>query len=156
MSAELPSHYDETIAQGGFRLTRQRREVYDALLETRDHPSAVQVFNRVQRKMPTISLATVYNCLETLAQCGLVRQVTLDRGPSRFCANLHQHGHFVCTTCGQVHDMDLPDAAELAKIWQVPGEYVVNQFEFSLRGLCPQCAGAAAGATEPSSSKPTT
>jgi Fe2+ or Zn2+ uptake regulation protein len=154
MSDETHAHYDETISQGGFRLTRQRREVYDALLETLDHPSAVQVFNRVQRKMPTISLATVYNCLETLAQCGLVRQVTLDRGPSRFCANLHQHGHFVCTTCGKVHDVDLPDSAELAKIWQIPGEYVVNQFEFSLRGLCPQCVGA--GAAEPSSSKPTT
>ena len=66
MSAESPSHYDETIAQGGFRLTRQRREVYDALLETRDHPSAVQVFSRVQKRMPTISLATVYNCLHEL------------------------------------------------------------------------------------------
>ena len=159
MLDETHSRYDETISQGGFRLTRQRREVYDALLETRDHPSAVQVFNRVQRKMPTISLATVYNCLETLAQCGLVRQVTLDRGPSRFCANLHQHGHFICTTCGKVHDVDLPDSAELAKIWRIPGEYVVNQFEFSLRGLCPQCAGtgadASAGAAEPPSSKPT-
>ena len=159
MSVPPPSDvpaYDESISSGGFRLTKQRREVYEALLETRDHPNAVQVFNRVQRKMPTISLATVYNCLETLAQCGLVRQVTLDRGPSRFCANRHQHGHFVCTTCGQVHDVDLPDSAELAKIWQIPSEYVVNQFEFSLRGLCPQCAGTTVTAAESSSVKPIT
>lgn len=143
MSAEPPSEtpaYDESIASGGFRLTKQRREVYDVLLETRDHPCAVQVFNRVQKRMPTISLATVYNCLETLTQCGLVRQVNFDRGPSRFCPNTHRHGHFICTQCGQVHDVETPDPAKLARIWPVPDDCVVNQYEFTLRGLCRQCA----------------
>ncbi len=143
MSAELSPDapaYDESIASGGFRLTRQRREVYGVLLEKRDHPSAVQVFNRVQQKMPTISLATVYNCLEMLTQCGLVRQVNFDRGPSRFCPNTHQHGHFICTQCGGVHDVDLPDVSELARLWRLPEDYVVNHHEFSLRGLCPSCA----------------
>ena len=146
MSAELPAEtpaYDESISSGGFRLTKQRREVYEALLAQRDHPSAVQVFNRVQLRMPTISLATVYNCLETLTQCGLVRQVNLDRGPSRFCPNTHQHGHFVCTSCGGVHDVELPDVAELSRLWKLPDDYVVNHHEFSLRGLCPRCAGSA-------------
>ncbi len=143
MSAEVSTDaplYDESIASGGFRLTRQRRFVYEALLATRDHPSAVQVFNRVQQKMPTISLATVYNCLETLTQCGLVQQVNLDRGPSRYCPNTHRHAHFFSNQCGGVHDVELPDAAELSRIWQLPDEYVVSHFDFSLRGLCKQCA----------------
>ena len=132
--------YDESIASGGFRLTRQRREVYEALLETRDHPSAVQVFTRVQKKMPSISLATVYNCLETLTQCGLVRQVNIDRGPSRFCPNTHRHAHFLCTQCGKLHDVELPEAKELARIWPLSDDYVVNEYEFSLRGLCRECS----------------
>jgi len=61
---------NETISQKGFRFTAQRREVYDALLLKRDHPTAVDVFLRVQKKLPGISLATVYNCLETLAEAG--------------------------------------------------------------------------------------
>ncbi len=77
---------NETISQKGFRFTAQRREVYDALLLKRDHPTAVDVFLRVQKKLPGISLATVYNCLETLAECGLVRAVNHDRQPSRYCA----------------------------------------------------------------------
>ena len=154
MSSELPAEipaYDESISSGGFRLTKQRREVYEALLARRDHPSAVQVFNRVQLRMPTISLATVYNCLETLTQCGLVRQVNLDRGPSRFCPNTHQHGHFVCTVCGGVHDVELPDVAELSRLWKLPDDYVVSHHEFSLRGLCPRCA---ASDETPAPSKP--
>ncbi len=145
-SSPEPTPYDESISSGGFRLTRQRREVYEVLLETRDHPSAVQVFNRVQKKMPTISLATVYNCLETLAQVGLIQQVNLDRGPSRFCPNTQRHAHFFCTHCGGVNDVELPSPPELTRLWHLPEDYVVNQYEFSLRGLCPSCAAAAAGA----------
>ena len=159
MSAEpAPRHapYDASIASGGFRLTRQRREVYEALIETRDHPSAVQVFTRVQKKMPSISLATVYNCLETLTQVGLVQQVNFDRGPSRFCPNTLRHGHFICTRCGAVHDVELPDAVELARIWRLPDEYVVNHYEFSLRGLCRQCSPTGGGTADVSTFHPPT
>lgn len=139
-SIDPPSHYDETIASGGFRLTKQRRGVYDALMETQDHPTAVQVFQRALTRMPTISLATVYNCLETMAQCGLVRQVNFDRGPSRFCANVHPHSHFICKVCGQVEDVDSPSADNLAALWHLPADYAVTQYDVSLRGICPRCA----------------
>lgn len=143
MSHETLSPDAATLpALGNLRLTRQRREVYDALLHTTDHPSAVQVFLRVKERMPSISLATVYNCLETLVQHSLVRQVNLDRGASRFCANQHQHGHFFCAGCGRVEDVDLPDATALAQQWQLPDGFLVTHHEFSLRGLCPDCTGA--------------
>lgn len=132
----------------GFRFTRQRRVVYDALLGATDHPSAAEVFFRAKQQLPAISLATVYNCLETLAQHGLIRQVNLDRGASRFCANTRQHGHFFCTDCGGVHDVDLPAAAELARVWRLADDFVVTQADFSLRGLCPACA--ARGHSSPS------
>ena len=85
---------DETIHENGFRFTAQRREVYDAIMARRDHPTAVEVFMRVKETMPSISLATVYNCLETLTESGLVKHVSLDRGSSRYCPNPAPHGHF--------------------------------------------------------------
>ena len=66
---------NETIHENGFRFTAQRREVFDAVVNRRDHPTAVDVFMQAKEKLPTISLATVYNCLETLAECGLVKHV---------------------------------------------------------------------------------
>jgi hypothetical protein len=56
--------------------------------------------------MPEISHATVYNCLDALVKCGLVRQVTLERGATRFCPNMHEHCHFYCDECGTVFDVD--------------------------------------------------
>ena len=58
--------YTSAMARGGLRLTPQRRHVYEVLMDKRDHPTATEVFIRVQRRMPSISLATVYNCLETM------------------------------------------------------------------------------------------
>ena len=78
----------------GLRMTRQRQEVYRTLMQERNHPTANDVFMRVKDRLPNISLATVYNCLETLARSGLVKQVNLDRGAARFCANRRTHGHF--------------------------------------------------------------
>ena len=121
-----------------YRLTKQRREVFEVLKEQLDHPTATEVFIRAKTRVPGISLATVYNCLETLTHSGLVKQVNLDRGPSRYCPNLKEHGHFHCESCGAVADVDLPDASSPAL--QLPRGYVVSRMDVAIRGLCPKCA----------------
>ncbi len=129
------------LSHHGFRFTPQRREVYDALLETRDHPTATEVFMRVKNRLPSISLATVYNCLETLTASGLVRLVNIERGPSRYCPNLETHGHFCCSECGTVIDVSLPPAAEVVKGWDLPEGVHVTDIDVTLRGKCPSCSG---------------
>lgn len=131
---------DETIHANGFRFTAQRREVYDAIMARRDHPTAVEVFIRVKEKMPSISLATVYNTLETLTECGLVKHVHRDRESSRYCPNLQPHGHFFCDECGTVFDVPQRTNAKVDEVWAVPRHAVVAHREVSFRGLCPACA----------------
>jgi Fe2+ or Zn2+ uptake regulation protein len=131
--------YDETISKRGLRFTDQRRAVYEALMGKRDHPTAVEVFMRVKKSMPTISLATVYNCLETLAECGLVKHVNLDRAPSRYCPNLQEHGHFFCDECGAVFDVPLRKQSRPEETWDIPRHTVVSHREVSFRGRCPAC-----------------
>ena len=126
-------------ALGEFRMTRQRREVYDILMSRRDHPSASEVFVQVKEQMPSISLATVYNCLETMTQCGLVKQVNMDREPSRYCANLNEHAHFYCQECGEVSDIGVNDFEKLGHAFQVPSGTEVARFEVTLRGICSHC-----------------
>jgi Fe2+ or Zn2+ uptake regulation protein len=141
MDEKTPSPaYDESISLKGFRFTKQRREVFDALMAKRDHPTAVEVFMRVKDTMPSISLATVYNCLETLTECGLVRHVNIDRQSSRYCANLEDHGHFFCDECGLVIDVPLKSKLRPRDVWEVPAQAIVSHEEVALRGLCPDCA----------------
>ena len=130
----------EPLQKRGFRFTVQRREVYNALMMRRDHPTAVEVFMRVKEKMPSISLGTVYNCLETLTECGLVRHVNLDRASSRYCPNIEPHAHFFCTECGAVFDVPLLKDSSFEKVWDVPPKSIVSHHEATFRGLCPECA----------------
>lgn len=131
--------YEETISHSGHRLTPQRREVYDVLLAERDHPTATEVFIRAKNRMPAISLATVYNCLETLVDCGLAKQVNVDRDATRYCPNLQEHGHFICERCGKVTDAPMTKGARSQKPWHLPEGFVVTHTEITLRGLCPDC-----------------
>ena len=129
--------YASAMVQGGFRLTPQRRQVYEVLMAKRDHPTATEVFIRTQKKMPSISLATVYNCLETMVGNGLVKAVHVDREPTRFCANLREHGHFHCTECAQIADIEFTPAH--GKAWKLPVGFLVTQHDVTLRGLCADC-----------------
>ncbi len=99
------SRLSERLLTSGFRFTPQRDHVYSVLLQKRDHPTAEEVFIRAKREMPDISMATVYNCLDALVKCGVARQVTVERGASRFCPNMKEHCHFYCDTCESVFDI---------------------------------------------------
>ena len=84
--------------------------------------------------MPSISLATVYNCLETLVRGGLVRQVNLERAPTRYCPNLHEHAHFHDESTGKVHDVQLPEnfMDQLRAI--LPAGFDASTIELNFRG----------------------
>jgi Fur family peroxide stress response transcriptional regulator len=133
-----PSENSATLTKrlidSGLRPTAQREVVFKIILEKRDHPTADEIFARVKSQMPTISLATVYNCLETLVQCQLIRQVNLERAPTRYCPNLHQHAHFHDETTGQIHDIDLPIEL-MAQLHDVlPAGFNASSVELTFRG----------------------
>jgi len=134
--------YASAMQGGGLRLTPQRRHVYEVLMQKRDHPTATEVFLRVQKRMASISLATVYNCLETMVGNGLVKAVHVDREPTRFCANLCEHGHFHCTGCGLISDIEFSHSKE-SHGWKLPDGYLVTQQDVTLRGLCGNCTSGA-------------
>ena len=74
---KIGGELSERLSTGGFRFTPQRQHVYAVVLQKRDHPTAEEIFIRTKRTMPEISHATVYNCLDALVTCGLVRPVQL-------------------------------------------------------------------------------
>jgi Fur family peroxide stress response transcriptional regulator len=132
----LDQRLNVTLATGGFRFTPQRRQVYTVLLGKRDHPTAEQVFIRAKEARPDISMATVYNCLDALVKCGLVRQVTLDRGAARFCPNMTEHCHFYCDVCSGVFDVDLPPETGRT----LPKGFRAERFDIAIHGRCPACS----------------
>ncbi|WP_227021309.1 Fur family transcriptional regulator [Oceaniferula marina] len=133
----MKSNLSETLHHPkleGLRMTRQRSVVYEILMDHRDHPTAGEVFERAKRKMPSISLATVYNCLEALVQHGAVKQVNFERESSRYCPNLTEHGHFHDEESGLIIDVPLKQGVTLSDLLELPEGAQIENLEITLRG----------------------
>lgn len=126
------------------RLTPHRREVFQVLAESTDHPTANEVYHRLKERSSAISLATVYNCLDQLTEHGVVKQVNVERSQSRFCANLHEHVHFHCDRCGAVSDAEPTHDLDASQFWNLPKGARVTRTDVAIRGLCPKCAASSA------------
>jgi Fur family transcriptional regulator, peroxide stress response regulator len=142
MKTSLPeterNRLKQALKSRDLRPTRQRTCVYGVILDKRDHPTADDIHLRVREKLPSISLATIYNCLETLVECELVKQVHLDRAPTRFCPNRTPHAHFHCRDSGQVFDVSLDDE-RLSTIEQfLPHGFTADTIELSFLGRGPE------------------
>lgn len=125
---------DDALARHGLRGTKHREMIFGVLLARRDHPTADEVYARAKAMAPTISLATVYNCLETLVQCGLVRAVNHERDATRYCPNLSEHAHFHDRQTGRIYDVDLPeDVIERLKEL-LPEGYEAESLELNIHG----------------------
>jgi Fur family peroxide stress response transcriptional regulator len=128
----------DTLNIPGLRMTKQRKEVYRVLMENRDHPTAAEVYERVKKTTPGISLATVYNCLETLVEHHAVRQVNFERESSRYCPNLKEHGHFHDESTGAILDVQFKKGVQLSDFLDLPEGCQINNLDITLRGTLPQ------------------
>lgn len=128
----------------GLSVTHQRLAIFEALAGSREHPSAEQLHRAVQRKLPTLSLATVYKNLEALKAIGAVSDVNALHDQGRYEASLpgtgagSSHHHLVCTSCKKVRDLHDP-AFDKLELRDAQG-FAVRSVRVQAEGLCPECA----------------
>ena len=124
----------------GLRLTHQRLEILRELVAAKDHPSAETVFGRVRKRLPTISLDTVYRTLSTFDEVGLIMRVPVTGDQGRFDADTSPHHHFVCSRCKSIYDFlwDEFDCLELPENSKALGR--VDDRRVVVRGVCEKCA----------------
>lgn len=148
LQPEYKAQLDDSLERMGLRSTKQREHIYGIILTKRDHPTADEIYVRAKSEMPTISLATVYNCLETLVCTGLVRMVNFERQPTRYCPNLKPHAHFHCDRSGRIYDVHLPDSAIQFLEKLMPKGFKINHLELSFNGESPEAEPKAPQARE--------
>ena len=90
------------------RNTRQRQVILEELQKLTSHPTAAGLYEIVRRRLPKISLGTVYRNLELLARTGLIQKLEFGGGEARFDGNVDRHDHVRCVRCGRVDDISAP------------------------------------------------
>ena len=121
------------------RNTKQRQEVYEAVMQRSDHPGADEIYLDVRRKDEHISKGTVYRNLNLLAENGDILHSRLAGGGDRFDRTAFEHYHLICTQCGKVIDVPVDYRAEDDKTVAQATGFRIAGHRTIFEGICPDC-----------------
>ena len=125
----------------GIRLTPQRLAIAEVVVNSADHPTVREIFERVRAFFPYVTLATVYSTLGLLEQAGIVRELPFQK-LSRYDANLSPHANLVCLACGSVVDSDVgqESVAELELSISQNADFRISSQRVDFYGYCEGCS----------------
>jgi Fur family transcriptional regulator, peroxide stress response regulator len=121
-------------------LTKQREVVLQVIREAKEHLTANEVFVAAKDLLPSISFATVYNSLRFLKEAGHIAEIQFGNGASRFDRMTARHDHAICTKCSKLVDIEMDLPVDILKNAAKFSKFKPESIEFTLRGLCPDCA----------------
>jgi Fur family peroxide stress response transcriptional regulator len=135
--------FENACREAGLRLTHQRLEIYTELAGSADHPTADTIYQRIRKKIPTISLDTVYRTLATFVSHGLINKIDTVESQARFEVKIMRHHHLICRKCNKItdfkwesmDDVNLPE--EICRWGRVEDRNVI------VYGICCECMGLA-------------
>ena len=132
--------FQKQLRASGVKLTHQRMEIFREVAMSEEHPDAETIYQSVRKRLPSISLDTVYRTLWSLLDFGLISTLGPPRKTVRFDANMDSHHHFVCTKCGMTRDfydkkLDRLRVPESKSILET-----VQSTQVEVKGVCMSCS----------------
>ena len=134
-----PRPFRELCADHGLAATPQRQVLYEVMQKMPGHPSPEEVYARVKRRIPAISLGTVYKNIHLFVENGVFREVSMHHGSLRVELNSHLHHHMVCSHCKAITDIEEKDLGALPALQQLPGGFQVERYAIDVIGICAAC-----------------
>ncbi len=126
----------------GFKITRAREVIIEALLEQKSHVSAEALLEHVRRSEPKIGLATIYRTLKILQDQGLVKAhyfadsqalFELEMGPDS------HHDHLICEQCRHIEEFTHPQIEALQEVIAHQHGFKLTKHRMELYGICKSC-----------------
>ncbi len=120
------------------RMTKQKAVIFDIISSTTSHPTADWIYEQARKRIPDISLGTVYRNLQVLIHDGKIMELNYGKGQSRFDGNANLHYHFVCEQCGKLYDFACDDSLISGETFaNVPGK--IQSYRLECYGICNDC-----------------
>lgn len=121
------------------KYSRQRESIKTCLMNRTDHPTADALYASIRKEFPNISLGTVYRNLNLLAELGEIARFSCGDGSEHFDYVTEPHYHFVCKTCGAIHDLPLEIVRETSELLPVTVLGKIDSHAIFFYGECESC-----------------
>ena len=130
----------EQLKSTGVRMTPQRHAILSFLMNSMTHPTADEIYKSLSPAFPSMSVATIYNNLRLFVDAGFVRELTYGDDSSRFDADLSEHYHAICRSCGTIVDFDYPPLTEVEIEASKQTGFKVEGHRMEVYGQCAECS----------------
>ena len=140
LRARALEEFRRRCKERGLAFTFQRQVIYEAVVDSRDHPTPELIYEQVRRRIPSISLGTVYKNVKTFLDSGVLKEVTLHHRSLRLEANMTPHHHVVCSSCRAIYDIaqTAVEPVQYSKR-EVPTGFSIEGCRVEFVGLCQTC-----------------
>lgn len=127
----------------GLAFTFQRQVIYEAVVDSHEHPTPELIYEQVRQRIPSISLGTVYKNIKTFLDSGVLKEVTLHHGSLRLESNMTPHHHLVCSSCKAIFDIE-QNAVKPVRLptSELPAGFSIEQCRVEFVGVCKKCQAA--------------
>jgi Fe2+ or Zn2+ uptake regulation protein len=122
-----------------YRMTHQRQVILEEVQKVDTHPTADEVYEMVRKRLPRISLGTVYRNLEILSTSGLIQKIGPPSSQMRFDGITKNHYHIRCIHCGRVEDAPIETVDKLENAIREISDYSIIGHKLEFIGICPRC-----------------
>jgi Fur family peroxide stress response transcriptional regulator len=130
----------EALRSKGYKATPQRIAICRFAINSRDHPTAQQVYDEAKKIHPTVSLATVYKTLQVLKKLDLIQELDLPHGQARFDSYMKPHINLICLQCGNITDLDDTTALEITSKVAAAAKFKPKGQRIDIFGTCRRCS----------------
>ena len=134
-----PRGFRELCADHGLAATHQRQVLYEVMQRMPGHPSPEEVYARVKKRIPAISLATVYKNIHLFVERGVLKELSIHHGSIRVELNGHHHHHMVCSHCKAIADIEEKDLGVVPVMQELLGGFQVERYSIDVIGICAAC-----------------
>jgi Fe2+ or Zn2+ uptake regulation protein len=135
---EIQSNLIESLKRNRLRVTQQRLAIIEVLSGNRSHPSASDILNMVRRKIPSVSLSTVYYTLDLFKKDGSIKELEFYDKENRYESNVRHHLDLVCLGCGKIMDYVEQIPIPIERVEKKTG-FAVSKIRYEYYGYCKNC-----------------
>lgn len=120
------------------RISKQREIILEELRKVNTHPTADEIYKIVQKRVPKISLGTVYRNLEVLSENKEILKLDLGTNKKRYDGDIKKHYHIRCVKCDRVDDINI-DLIKFNHDFSLLTDYEIIEYRLDFLGICPEC-----------------